>query len=437
MNKSHKIAYLINKYLGPDIKNISKKIYYRFGFLISILLNKKDQEEFSEIFKLKNLNLPNKNYASHFGYYDRTSISLTNRFLINTSYSEKDSNSSYIYIHNLKNLDNNKLFLKDPICYSRAHNIQQGNLISWFTYKNQDAFIYNDIANYELFSCMILLENNNLKKFKRFPLPVQVITPKLSKAISIDYFKLLNKRKEYSYVNKFNKNINFISNVLYEFSLVNGDINFSISRKDLPNVRDNKGFLVNVDEIENESWNLNHAMYSPSGKSFIFLLRIYDNKNRRISNLIYKDETGKLKLIFSGIISHFCFIEERKLFIWGDPRESNFKHPQFFIYSLEDFSIQSIDSLKQFNDGHPTFSKKLSSIIFDSYPSFGRYSYLYLFNLKTFKVSKLLSVRIPPKYSGFNRIDLHPRFSHNGEYLTFDTYDHHLKKPVQAILEFI
>ena len=42
---------------------------------------------------------------------------------------------------------------------------------------------------------------------------------------------------------------------------------------------------------------------------------------------------------------------------------------------------------------------------------------MYLFNLKTFKVSKLLSVRIPPKYSGFNRIDLHPRFSNNGEYL--------------------
>ena len=52
------------------------------------ILNKKDQEKFSEILK-KNLNLPIKNSASHFGYYDRSSISLSNRFLINTSYSEK------------------------------------------------------------------------------------------------------------------------------------------------------------------------------------------------------------------------------------------------------------------------------------------------------------------------------------------------------------
>ena len=82
---------------------------------------------------------------------------------------KKDSNSSYIYIHNFKNLENTKLLLKEPICYSRAHNIQQGNLISWFTYENQDAFIYNDIANNELFSCMILPENNNLKKLRDIP----------------------------------------------------------------------------------------------------------------------------------------------------------------------------------------------------------------------------------------------------------------------------
>ena len=50
MNKSHKIAYLINKYLGPDIKTSQKNILPCW-LLISIVLNKKDQEKFSEILR--------------------------------------------------------------------------------------------------------------------------------------------------------------------------------------------------------------------------------------------------------------------------------------------------------------------------------------------------------------------------------------------------
>ena len=48
-----------------------------------------------------------------------------------------------------------------------------------------------------------------------------------------------------------------------------------------------------------------------------------------------------------------------------------------------------------------------------------------------------MKIRIPPKYYGDKRIDLHPRFAPDGKTLTFDTYDYVNKKPAQAILKFI
>lgn len=437
MNKSHHIAYLINKYFGPEIKNLIKKFYYYCGFFISIIMRRNNQEIFSKRIKFNLIPKVDKKYSSHFGYYDRTSISLLNELIVDTYYKKKDPSSSYIYIHNLKDIEKKSLPKIDPICFSRAHNIQQGNLTSWFISQNQDALIFNDISNCNLFSCAVFFDKNKIKEIKRYPLPIQTISSILSKAISIDYFKLLGKRSEYSYQNKFFKNSYFDKNLIVEFSLKDGNIISLISKNDLPQVENNTGKIININDIDDDLWNINHALYSPSGKRFIFLIRIYDNRKRRISNLIYKDENGKIKFAFAGIISHYCFIGETKLFIWGKPKDSNLEYPQFFIYSLTDFSIEIIESLKKFSDGHPTFSEKLSSIVFDTYPNFERFSSLYLFNLNTLKVSKLINVRIPPEFYGNKRIDLHPRFSSDGKTLTFDTYDHINKKPTQAILKFI
>ena len=116
MNKTHKIAYLINKYFGPKIKNHIKRIYYYFGFFISIILWRNNQEIYSRRIKFNLLPKLKKEYSSHFGYYDRTSISLSGEFIADVYYKKKDSSSSFIYIHNYK--DNHR-FVKAhlPIPY--------------------------------------------------------------------------------------------------------------------------------------------------------------------------------------------------------------------------------------------------------------------------------------------------------------------------------
>ena len=68
--------------------------------------------------------------------------------------------------------------------------------------------------------------------------------------------------------------------------------------------------MININNIDNQLWNINHALYSPSGKRFIFLVRIYDNRNRRISNLIYKDQNGKIKFAFAGLFLIIVSLEK-------------------------------------------------------------------------------------------------------------------------------
>ena len=80
-----------------------------------------------------------------------------------------------------------------------------------------------------------------------------------------------------------------------------------------------------------------------------------------------------------------------------------------------------ISEINTLSDGHPTYNNNHNILIFDTYPDrFSEQSlfYLNMNNNSLFKICKLLS---PFKFMSYNKCDLHPRITNNGDTIIIDT----------------
>ena len=437
----YKIANIIRKYLGNNFVSFLKYLYYFIGFFLSRLIFKpvlKIYGSYKQISLEPLVGFKN----SHFGYYDASSISSCNKFIINISFNEREFHEAIISIHRLDACNQNSLVCeKMPIfsTYSRAHNYQQASLVRWVNSsdKKNRSFIYNDIANNYLFSNLITFNTENLEveNRKKFNYPIQTISNLTSNAISIDYKRLSYFRKEYSYNNFSDQSDLFLEFPVFEFCLSSGKIKRKFDFFNINNTLINSSNIDLLNPQLSNKWNINHACYSPYSDNFVFLLRIYDNKGRRISHLYYCSANGDLIHCIEGTISHYCFIDDDLLFIWGNSIGHNKFKCSYFIYKISETTIIHLPKLADFKDGHPCYSEPLNSVFFDTYPNFFREVSLYKYKLDTEEIEKIKKIRIPLKFYGESRIDLHPRINKKGNILSFDTYNKFNNSKMQAILK--
>ncbi len=428
MISPYKLARILRPFIGDRLIYIAKSFYYFIGNLISNLFfvfGKSKILVSKDFYKPKVINISRK-FHSHFGYFDKSSVSNCGNYLIDICF-KKNDDKAFIDIYNLAKNNFDKPIISIP---TSAHNYQQSSMVNWISSDNDSfSIIYNDIANSYLFSNLLFYSKKQKKfKIKRFHYPIQSISIN-NIALSIDYKKLKEKRKEYSYSTEFEQSKIFDKYLFFEFSLNNEKIIRGFEIKDIPTVYSSnfkKIGLANLDEI---LYNFNHALYSPNGLSFVILLRVYDKKGNRLSNLLFIDESKKVRLLFSGIISHYCFISDYSLFVWGKPIQSNdFSKPCYFIFDIKTEKFNIVHKLIDFHDGHPTYDKNSNNLVFDTYPDFYRFSELWRFSLDSQNLKRILSVYHPLKYNADKRIDLHPRFSKDGKKLTFDSCCRNMRK---------
>ena len=100
------------------------------------------------------------------------------------------------------------------------------------------------------------------------------------------------------------------------------------------------------------------------------------------------------------------------------------KESYYQLYHTEDgISYSVFDNLKSsfFRiDGHPSFAKKDSYIITDTYPDKHGYQHLIVYNLKTRK--GIIIAKLFAHYKGNPAsCDLHPKLSSNNKFVVVDT----------------
>lgn len=94
----------------------------------------------------------------------------------------------------------------------------------------------------------------------------------------------------------------------------------------------------------------------------------------------------------------------------------------FILINVEDgrFVIVGRGIFDNIGDGHPSFSPDGKWIITDTYPDRARLQHLLLYNIEDKKLVVLGSFFSPLKFSRPNRVDLHPRWSPDGKFISID-----------------
>jgi len=202
---------------------------------------------------------------------------------------------------------------------------------------------------------------------------------------------------------------------------------------------------------------VNHMMFNPSGRRFCFLHRFLRDDGIMHSRLLTADSDGSdLRLLFEGMVSHYCWRDETTILAWagkrkilGDgKRKSSFVmtsarrclKPIYYAMGKPRILMQKVvgdsyyliqdapnGTVKRFaygrlsTDGHCTLSPDGRWMLTDGYTDKKKRLPLFLCNVSTQEVIEIGRFPTPKVLDGPVRVDLHPRFSRDGTNVCIDS----------------
>lgn len=389
----------------PRLKGFIKLVYIN----VSYIFNRKGYKSrilLNLIREVKLIEPIESADETFFGYYDKSPESGSGWVIFNetTHSTHKKPTSNKPLQINILNLATKKLI---PISDTFSYNWQQGCRAQWLD-DNNLMFNVFDGGGYK--SCVYNINSERVVKI--YDKSVQD-TCGLDYFLSINYRRVMSLRPDYGYRNQ----------PLMSHDELNDTVNDGIWRIDFSTA--NETLVLSLDDLikfspkstfKNAYHKVNHVMISPSGQSFIFMHRWYSS-GRRHDRLVWSDFSNLRLLSDEEMVSHMCWIDDNTLF--GYLRHAGVDGFYFINISTGEFSAcKAINDLKS-GDGHPVHYN--GWIVFDSYPDKSRMQHLYLYNIKSNSVLKLLELFQSTIYQGESRCDLHPRFSPDGSRIYFDT----------------
>ena len=399
-----KVAQLLK--FNPILHSKIKLIYQKFSYLLN--KDKGFKIQLHENCNMIDLNVKN----SFFGYYDHIPWSENMMYFILHNYDGGLHLNLYQFI-------NNKIIFKKKITTTSYFNLQQGIRPVWL---NNNQIIFNRVLNNNLISSIYDIKNDS---FKDFDFPIQEISSKYKIIFSIDYskFDFLNKDYGYRLHSKIShKKIDGITGYDY----MHDKIIFKLQQKKIHKISKNN-------HIPLEKCELNHLHHSPYENSFVF---IYRTKYYKGFSELYEYNYRKdslIKLYSGSMISHYCWINKNLILAYlKHQSESGFFEINYRNKEEIHISKNILDKTQDnTGDGHPSVSPDNKWVIYDSYPNKARHSHLYLIqnniknNSEKILVGKFLS---PLKFNGYNRCDLHPRWSPDSRFISIDSCHEGIRK---------
>ena len=385
---------------SPKLKKCIKKIYQHFNY---ILYKKKyNFKSDCDLFELDY-----EGNESFFGYYDKSPVNNSNRFLVfhstdNSSHLKPGNNPIHVILFDLKE---NKVIKK---FITNAYNWQQGSKLQWI---DTTGFIFNDFSAAEQkYVSRIYNVEESSEKIINFP----IYDTFKDNALSLNFNRLNLLRPDYGYRNleytiDFSKNDN---DGIYLINLQSNSSKLLISIEDVIK-------LHYKDSMKDAKHWFNHIMISPKGKRFMFLHRWLD-KGRKHDALVVADFNGKNVSVLADddMVSHCCWNGDNEIISYM--RDIKYGDGYYFINvisrnrrKLDDRYINSL------GDGHPSIHGNV--MLLDTYPNKSRMKELFLFDLESNNLTKLGEFHESMKFYGETRCDLHPRFSNCGKYVFFDS----------------
>ena len=378
----------------------------------------------------------NKNHF--FGYYDKSPLNIENKYLL--SHNSKSAGSEAIKTSKVNICVTNLLTNETKVIDTTlAWNFQQGSQLQWLS-KNK--IIFNSYERQKYISKIFSIDNGKCeKKLKR---PIYSISDDKTIYSSVNYSRLNKFRKGYGYIQT-----RYIDdNVLLEIRcLINDEILFSICKKDF-------------DKYENiETCNIwvDHVIFSPNSKDFVFLLRSANKNSQLISYLFFFDYNKKkiINILNTGMAGHGAWIDSDNFIIWGRDSQlikkiTSFENPVIrkIIQSLRKLAIPAFIKKNIYGNGYIKFNKKNKKkeklnffipmeisgghfsfinkryMISDTYHDQQDMCILFRYDLKLKKIRKIASFKTISNIKDTSfRCDLHPKIISNQELIIDSTHE--------------
>lgn len=353
-------------------------------------------------------------YHYFFGYYDLQSYSsddkkhLCNRVKFMDRLPNKDDVAELGYI----DLDSGELTI---FAETTAWNFQQGAMLQWYS---DDEVVYNIRDNDEYRSVIHNIKTDAKRYADR---AVANVSPDGKYGLSINFNRLFDFRPGYGYsdVKDHRYDVNQPDDDgVFLVDMVTGKSKLIVSYKDM-NMPDDEKYVIN------------HITFNTASDRFLFLNRNFQTEKKPWqTSLFTSDLGGNIRpILIDTMYSHYNWKNERQ--ILGYCRVDGV-YGMFLINDTElPNNIEQLIAPCFVKDIHCIYSPDRRYIIGDGYDN--KYRPLYIYDTETGEDDVLYnSYTVTPKIVDI-RCDLHARWNHKGNRVSFDSV-HRDKREICEII---
>lgn len=306
---------------------------------------------------------------------------------------------------------------------TQAWSWQQGAMTQWATVAGETRLVFNDFIDGYLVSCWCSDEDRRV-----IPWPVQAVAPTGDFFVGLNYLRLQRLRPDYGYQVEAK---NFMSKMPDDQDGLWG-IKYD---------SENAQLLVSLEQLaaltpaaaDATDHKVNHVMFSPSGKRFVFLYRWFGRQGKKSRLFLYDLTSSSLKLLLDGgMISHYCWRTEDELIAYC---HTNIGDGYYRVNANTGETVRFAGGkLDRYGDGHPSVSPCGRFLITDTYPDRKRQQRLILYRFDDDSVIEVGRFLLPLRFDGVKRVDLHPRWSPDCSKISIDSgHDNHRRTYVLDI----
>ena len=277
-----------------------------------------------------------------------------------------------------------------------------------------EEFTFNAIKDGALISYTI---NPTTKERHTIDGAIAAVSPTAPTAIGLNYLRMAHCRPVVGYASDLPSEA--VANVpaddgLFHLNLEDGHSELLLSIADVVEA-------ANFSPAQGQRMWFNHVLYNPSGERLLFFCRATLSTGF-LSSLWAVNADGsdlQCQIPFGHKVSHFAWIDDERLLISTDVLGSM----QFVAFrdGQRDFAAYGNGRLPP--DGHACFSPDGRWLVVDAFTDTetDRVAQLLLYDTRTGDVHTLGQFQHPKHFSGEIRCDLHPRWSPDGQRITFDS----------------
>ena len=321
-------------------------------------------------------------------------------------------------------LKNNHQWTK--IGETTAWNWQQGCRMEWIPGSSTEV-IWDDRAG-DNKNFVSRIYNTKTKQTRTLPRPVYTVSPDGNTALTHDFERMKHGGTNYVGIEDVNSNVWAPENTgIYKMNMKTGKAEKIVSVRQMAHIMFPGGLPA---DTAGGSLYIFREGYNPSGKRFIAFVkdvRISASGQERTHTVGYSmTADGKdIRFLYEEPSHHYWFDDENILDNVTETPPGTSAAVRGYFHFKDDGSGKVKDFLWAASNGHDSFHPGGKWILTDTYNIDG-FEYLYLYHIPTkkfivlgkfaFKVKGVQS----KKDAGILRVDLHPRFSPDGNFVAFD-----------------